>query len=81
MSTTAQSTASAMLPEEGAAVRYQLDAMIKALTQFDEDAAKSGDATVQVMVARLHEARAAAQTIETRNQPQPAYRGVRLARP
>lgn len=79
MSTTAQSTA--LSPFEGAAMRVQLDAMLNVLTHADEEAAKVDDRPVSRLVARLHEARAAAQEIEDRAQSAPAYRGVSLARP
>ena len=77
----------AMNHTEGAAWRIQLDAMLAVLGTFDEEAAECDDHDVKALVARLHEARSAAMSIETRHQPStvppprnPAYRGVKLAK-
>jgi hypothetical protein len=71
----------AMLPEEGAAMRVQLDSMLAALEQFDQEAAEVGDGPVMTMIARLHEARAAAVVIETRGLRQKReHKGVRLVK-
>lgn len=76
MSTTAQSTALSTF--EGAAIRVQLDAMIKALTQVDDYAAEVDDKVTLRLIARLHEARAAAREIEDRDPALLLYKGVRL---
>jgi hypothetical protein len=59
---------------QGAAWRTQLDAMLNVLTtggpdSIDQAAAEAQDLPVMRLIARLHEARAAAITIETRPQP------------
>lgn len=65
---------------EGAAMRVTLDGMIAALADSDESAGKVGDQDVLCLIARLHEARSAAHAIETRNQEDTPYRGVRLVK-
>lgn len=72
-----------MLPEEGAAVRIQLDAMLAVLAEADQEAAEVNDDPVRHLVASLYEARLAAVAIETRAQPRPVAqgrKGVRLAK-
>jgi hypothetical protein len=69
-----------MAPHEGAAVRYQLDAMIGALTTFDRPAAEAGDEPVSKMLAGLWQARNAAQQIEDRLDVRVKRKGVMLAK-
>jgi hypothetical protein len=67
-----------MGPAEGAAWRYQLDAMIRVLDDAIQDAAPSPDEAA--LLTALCEARAAAGRIELRGAVEPAYRGVSLAK-
>jgi hypothetical protein len=56
----------AMNRSEGAAVRVQLDGMIRALDGFAVQAGEHGDNAVLELLARLHDARDVARRIETR---------------
>jgi len=70
-----------MDPATGAAVRFQLDGLISSLTKYDQAAIEADDTPVTSLLARLYEARRAAQEIEDRDaplRPVPARRGVRL---
>jgi hypothetical protein len=69
-----------MAPHEGAAVRYQLDGMIKALQAFDRPAAEAGDTTVTELLAGLWQARNAAQQVEDRLDVRAKRKGVQLAK-
>lgn len=66
-----------MLPEEGAAMRVQLDSVLAALNDFSQDATECGDHDVLDLIARLRQARRAAHAIETRLAPQPLAQGRR----
>lgn len=68
-----------MAPAEGAAMRYQLDAMIGALSPCDRPACEAGDEPVIALLASLYAARRAAQMIEDRGE-RPVRKGVRLAK-
>lgn len=59
-------TQQVMNKAEGAVIHLQLDAMIKALAAFDNAAGEAGDSDVLALMARLHEAREAAQRVACR---------------
>lgn len=70
----------AMSSTAGFAMRYQLDAMIRALGDTADRAADTGDHTTARLIACLHSAREAADEIEHRTPVAPARRGVDLVK-
>lgn len=65
---------------EGAAVRFQLDALIKSLEKLGTIADDQGDRQVADLLAALVMAQESAAAIEARGLRPPAYRGVSLVR-
>lgn len=65
---------------EGTAALMQLNAMIRALDGFDQDAIDANDKPVMRLIGRLYAAREAADEIAARPQPNEKKKGVSLAK-